>query len=132
MSVLSFRDNLNYVDVVKQFEALTALASAHRDFLARGDPQRISAAAPTHLRQRRAWVRQACAAPDTRDSDQADAPSPPRGISMRSASGIVASSSQCSSAHGGAATCVGQATIRLVDDAAHSEGEASMADGEDG
>ena len=56
LSLLSRRENLKDADVVKQFEALTALGKARKDFQARGDPQRRAAIVSAPFRRRLAWA----------------------------------------------------------------------------
>jgi len=51
LSLLSRREDLKDADVVKQFEALTALGRAHKDFQAKGDPQRRAAIPPAFRRR---------------------------------------------------------------------------------
>jgi len=138
LSLLSHSDDLKDADVVKQFETLTALGSVHWDFQARGDPQRRAAASQALFRPWPAWLPRART--DLHESDNsgkpeatssACGPSKPSSTRANSASGRAASSNRCSSAHGGAPTCAGQAAARRVGDATDSEGESSMAGAED-
>ena len=119
LSLLSRRENLKDADVVKQFEALTALGKAHKDFQAKGDPQRRAAIVSAPFRRRLAWAgTPPCAGQAT---------ARPVGDATES----EGESNHGALVHDGAPAHAQRATARPVVDATDREGESSNADAED-